>query len=53
MNINETTITLGTLIISNIVGLVAGIIKLSSRLTRIETDVKWIVRNCDFCKKDK
>jgi len=37
----------------NIATLLLGIINITSRLTRIETDVKWIKRGCPKCQETK
>ena len=50
---DPTTVALFALLLPNITALVAVYIKISTRLTRIETDIAWIIRNCRMCPKDQ
>ena len=38
--------------LANLFTLVGGLIHMTTRLTRIETDVKWIKRNCPQCQQN-
>jgi hypothetical protein len=45
-------ITIVGMAITNLVALMAGLIHLTSRLARIETDLKWVKRNCPKCPQN-
>jgi hypothetical protein len=37
----------------NITAIIGGIIHLTSRLTKIETDLAWVIRNCSLHLENK
>lgn len=47
---HEAWIMILGLALSNLFVLVGGLIHLATRLTRIETDVKWIKKSCPQCQ---
>jgi len=47
---HEAWILISALALSNLSALVCGIIHITTRLTRIETDVAWLKRNHDQCQ---
>ena len=34
----------------NLSTFVGGLIHITNRLTKIETDLKWVIKNCDRCQ---
>ena len=46
----ETWIVFFGLVSANLFAMVGGVIKISNRLTKIETDLKWVIRNCNRCQ---
>lgn len=49
----ETLLTIIGLALSNLVALIAGLIRITTRLTKIETNLQWVIKGCDRCKEDK
>jgi fumarate hydratase class II len=47
---HETWIFLGSIALSNLIALVGALIHVATKLSRIETDVKWIKGNCPRCQ---
>jgi fumarate hydratase class II len=48
---HEPWTTIALFAISNVFALVAGLIHIATRLTRIETDIKWIKAGCPKCQR--
>lgn len=46
----ETWIFLGSIALTNLIALIGTMLNVASKLSRIETDVKWIKRNCPRCQ---
>jgi len=46
----EAWIMITGIALANLFTLVAGLIHMATRLTRIETDVKWIKKSCPLCQ---
>lgn len=48
---HEAWIMIAGIAIANLFTLVGGLIHITARLTRIETDLKWVKRNCPRCQQ--
>ena len=49
----EAWIMIFGLALSNLFVLIGGLIHIATRLTRIETDVKWIKKGCPQCQQNQ
>jgi len=47
---SEAWIMIAGLATSNLFILIGGLVHIATRLTRIETDLKWVKKNCPACQ---